>query len=158
MPRTIGTWRYSMPASFAAASMSAPRGWSGSSPSGRLLTIIVTPWRLSWGTSSGVIWPLTSVFSSSWRNIPGLLESRDRGEHRVPIAYQLRLAHALDLRELSQGPRPRLGDSAQGRIVEHDIGRHPDGGGELAADRPQRFEHRVGRALRAAAGALALGR
>src|SRR5688500_14746753 len=140
MPRTIGTWRYSIPASFAAASISAPSGWPGSSPSGLLLTIIVTPWRRSCGTSSGVICPQTSVLSSSWRNIGHLLMSRDGGEHRLTIAQQFRLAHALDSRQLGRRPRPSLGDSAQGRIVEHDIGRHPGRGGDLAANLAQRFE------------------
>src|SRR4051794_32690322 len=56
-----------MLASAAAASMSAARGWPGSSPSGRLLTMTVTPCSASPATSCGAIWPLTRVRSSSWR-------------------------------------------------------------------------------------------
>src|SRR3954447_4430372 len=58
-----------MLASAAAASMSAARGWPGSSPSGRLLTSTVTPCSASPATSCGAIWPLTKVRSSSWRII-----------------------------------------------------------------------------------------
>jgi hypothetical protein len=44
-----------MPAASAAALISAPVGWSGASPSGRLLTIVVNPAALMAGTSSGRI-------------------------------------------------------------------------------------------------------
>src|SRR5688572_12910529 len=117
--------------------MSALSGWPESSPSGRLLTMIVTPRSRIPVTSSGEICPLTSVLSSSWRNIGGfllrLLVGRDRGEHRFTIAQQLRFAHALDSGQFGQAVRPRLGDSAKRRIVEHDVRRDSGGGGDVAA-------------------------
>src|SRR3954451_10227884 len=49
--------------------MSEANGWPSSSPSGRLLTMTVTPCSASPATSCGAIWPLTKVRSSSWRII-----------------------------------------------------------------------------------------
>ena len=83
--------RRSRPAA-AAASISEASGWPGSSPSGRLLTSIVTPCSASPATSCGAIWPLTSVRSSSWRIMrhprspffgagSGRCERRRRGSH-----------------------------------------------------------------------------
>jgi hypothetical protein len=43
------------PGRLAAASISAPAGWSGDSPSGRLLTMATKPAALSDATSSGLI-------------------------------------------------------------------------------------------------------
>src|ERR671916_2360175 len=127
--------------------MSAASGWPGSSPSGRLLTIIVTPWRCSSGIWSGTIWPLTSIWASSWRVMAGLLMRGDGRKHRVTIAQQLRLAHALDARQLGEAARPRRGDPAQRRIVEHDIRRDTGFLGDGPPDFTQRVEQRIGRAL-----------
>src|SRR5688500_2495017 len=103
--------------------MSSPSGWPASSPSGRLLTISVTPRSFRPGTSSGPICPPTSVLSSSCRcilTLPG-----QRGEQRLAVALQLCIADPFDHGKLGERARLARGHLAQGRIVEDDIGRHP---------------------------------
>src|SRR5689334_24918018 len=66
--------------------MSAASGWPGSSPSGRLLTMTVTPCAASPATSSGAIWPLTKVRSSSWRIMASLFHACVRPASQAVIS------------------------------------------------------------------------
>src|SRR5687767_3835354 len=137
--------------------MSAASGWPGSSWSGRLLTIIVTPWDASAATSAGAICPPTRVLGSSSRCTGGLLLRGKRREHRRTIARKLGFAHALDARELVERARPSGGDLAQRRIVKYDVGWNAGLGGELPPSLAKPLEHRVDGPVMAVAAALAAG-
>src|SRR3954468_21767932 len=72
-----------MPASRAAASIAAPAGWPGSSPSRRVLTILVTPGARKAATSSASIWPETSTLPPSGRAMSAL----QRGERGKGMGF-----------------------------------------------------------------------
>src|SRR5689334_4192119 len=75
-----------MPAASAAAAISALAGWPSSSPSGRLLTSVVTPQAASSATSSGTSWraATNTVSPSGWGGGSGrsisALQRRERGK------------------------------------------------------------------------------
>ena len=155
MPRRIGTMPIVDPRRLGRRSRCPPTsGWPGSSPSGRLLTIIVTPCSGSSATCSGrdlaadqgVVVKLPDHRLSP--HAPATAASI-----AVTIAPKLGFAHALNPRQLGERLRPRRGDLAQGRIVEDDVRRDPGFGGDLAARRAQALEQRVRRPVRLAVAA-----
>ena len=123
-----------MPAASAACRMAASVGWSGSSPSGRLLTSVVKPSAAAARTSSGVScvgdgegggegadhgFSLSSP-SSLGENLVRLPQHR---QERLPIALQLGIADARHPRQLGERARTFGDHRAQDGVVEHDIGR-----------------------------------
>src|SRR3546814_4877965 len=110
-----------MPAALAAASISAPFTWPGSSSSGRLLMMTVTPCALACSTSATLICGETRMLGVSWRNIGGTPlrpplrfgaagfkregsgEGSDGGQEGIAIGVELALADAADVAEFGQG-------------------------------------------------------